>query len=906
MNMLKNTNKQGEKILLSGVAAAALGLINAKPQAVKAATLNGNRATKKTTRRTVKTKLNYQTETDSETAGETATADPADQDSGSQTKVNTADSTTSDQDQNFTTNTNDNTASETTQGPSTASNSQADKKEQKTDQFDPAAATRTIHTGTWASIKFTWDTDGTLTLVPGDSITFNGNYSDPSPISIQHATLDNNDPYHFDPLGFNVIQRIVVNGKFKVDGNAHGMFANLKYLTSITGLDNIDFSGADDMSSLFQDDEQLTSIGGLDKLKTQRVTNVAGMFEDCYALENVSLPSSFNFSQVKYMNAMFDNCKSLKSITFPSNIDTSKVINMNGMFNGCKNLTSIDVSHFDTENVLAFVSMFQGCSNLTTLDISSFDMSKAAVSSKDDKVYGLSNMLEGLTGLTKLILGPKCILTKDGNNVGFDTPTTWVNQGLGNPDLAKNTNIWSPTELMENYEGSRDYDTYTKYTGGIVRIHRHDENGQPLVDENNKQIPDQFLFGNEGDLIDEKQIDRSNFPNSGYSFKEIENFPEGGKFTSKEQIINALYTTINGNVTVQYRDEQGKPLVDQNGQQIPAKQLQGRISTPWTIGAPYFKGYAFVNATDRKGNTGITSGKYKKDPQIITLNYTSEAKPATIKYRDESGKLIAEDEEINGKIDEPKIVKPKKITGYTIKSIFINDVKQDSTEQAAFTLNENPQTILFVYTKNSDNPGNKVPAANVTVHYRDENGNNIAPDVILTGYVGDSYVSEAKVIPGYTLKIRPNNATGVFSSYPQDITYVYSKNNTNTVPNVPNVPNVPSVPNVPNVPNVPPINNPGNNDQNNTPTPVNRKPKTGKHHKTINKHPKAKIKNEVQHKQSNNSLKHNSLTPNAQNNASNTLPQTGNDKHNNLAMLALGSLALATALGAAWFGRKKD
>ena len=92
MNMHKNTNKQGEKILLSGVAAAALGLINAKPRTVKAATLNGNRATKKTTRRTVKTKLNYQTETGSETAGETATADPADQDSGSQTKVNTADS----------------------------------------------------------------------------------------------------------------------------------------------------------------------------------------------------------------------------------------------------------------------------------------------------------------------------------------------------------------------------------------------------------------------------------------------------------------------------------------------------------------------------------------------------------------------------------------------------------------------------------------------------------------------------------------------------------------------------------------------------------------------------------------------------------------------------------------------
>ena len=75
MNTHKNANKQGEKILLGGVAAAALGLINAKPQTVKAANQNATRATKKTVRRAVKTKLNYQSETASETEGEIATDD---------------------------------------------------------------------------------------------------------------------------------------------------------------------------------------------------------------------------------------------------------------------------------------------------------------------------------------------------------------------------------------------------------------------------------------------------------------------------------------------------------------------------------------------------------------------------------------------------------------------------------------------------------------------------------------------------------------------------------------------------------------------------------------------------------------------------------------------------------------
>ena len=38
----------------------------------------------------------------------------------------------------------------------------------------------------------------------------------------------------------------------------------------------------------------------------------------------------------------------------------------------------------------------------------------------------------------------------------------------------------------------------------------------------------------------------------------------------------------------------------------------------------------------------------------------------------------------------------------------------------------------------------------------------------------------------------------------------------------------------------------------------------------------------------------------------NALPQTGTEKRSSLAMLALGSLALATALGAAWLNRKKN
>ncbi|MGL5885157.1 MAG: LPXTG cell wall anchor domain-containing protein, partial [Bombilactobacillus sp.] len=214
-------------------------------------------------------------------------------------------------------------------------------------------------------------------------------------------------------------------------------------------------------------------------------------------------------------------------------------------------------------------------------------------------------------------------------------------------------------------------------------------------------------------------------------------------------------------------------------------------------------------------------------------------------------------------------------------------------------------------------------------------------------------VDTSKEFAGYTFKENKNPTVTAFISDPQDITLVYTKktgtgsngsgsngsgsngsgnsNPNNSVPNNTNSSsgNNGSV-NNPSSSNSQGSNSQGsntgnsnnnsssasngqnngsnlpNNEPNNIPSPVNRKPKTVKPHKTINKGFNIKDQNTIHNQQLANSLKNNGSSPNAQNNASNTLPQTGNDKHNSLAMLALGSLALATALGAAWFGRKKD
>ncbi|MEB3362839.1 MucBP domain-containing protein [Lactobacillus sp. R2/2] len=48
----------------------------------------------------------------------------------------------------------------------------------------------------------------------------------------------------------------------------------------------------------------------------------------------------------------------------------------------------------------------------------------------------------------------------------------------------------------------------------------------------------------------------------------------------------------------------------------------------------------------------------------------------------------------------------------------------------------------------------------VTVHYQDETGKQLAPDQILTGNVGEGYLTQEVALAGYKLTQRPANATG--------------------------------------------------------------------------------------------------------------------------------------------------
>ena len=1043
MNTHKNANKQGEKILLGGVAAVALGLINAKPQTVKAANQNGTRATKKTASRAVKTKLTYQNETDSETEGETATNDDP---IGSENSVGTASSNPEiGQGQ---AGANSNPASGSNQNPA-ADDAIGDKQEAGSAQFDHANEIRDSNTtisSTWENIPVTFH-NGVLSIgEKGKTYTINN--SDNKDISID---------MNIDNVSGTDITEIDINAPIAIIGSAETLFYHLLNLTSINGLDKLDTSKVTSMLQMFMDCTKMTSLD-LSSFNTTNVTNFSTMFafdpsltsvdlssftvrdgattmgmfvisdDDTPSLSKLILGKGFKFTtrngrpnnslqqpgtwvnmgegdgsltkgtnqwssadfMTKYQgdrdhdtyvrytggivtvhrqdedgkqlvdqdgkqipdeklfgnisdsvtvdtskefagytfkenqnptitafisdpqtitlvystsktdntwegvpftfnngvlslgengktypidnsgnkersyaldtrdisisqnikgvnvdeikeidlnaniaiigsaNGLFKNLKNLATIKGLSNLDTSQVTNMEQMFSNCPKLTALDLSSLNTDNVVSYSSMFSGDTALTSVDLSSF---KVAANTE------VKDMFNSCSSLTKLTLG------KDFKFIGSiglnDLSGTWVNMGEGNGSLTKGTNHWSSADFMTKYQGDRDHDTYVRYTGGIVTVHRQDEEGKQLVNQDGKEIPDEKLFGNISDSV---TVDTSK-EFAGYKFKENKN-SDVKAFISDPQDITLVYTK---NSTTPSTPVKAKPV---------------------TV---YYKYKA-----DNGELVEIPGTNPENFPKDTTTSVVGDHVPISF----------------------------KSIEGYTPNSYQINnDNIVKSTNVPEIALAADPQSVNLIYTKSDNNNGSNTvntgttvtsPAAiapAVTVHYQDEYGNTIAPDRVVQGRIGDGYTTGAETVSGYALKTRPDNATGFFNNNPQSVTYVYSKSAGNTTATVP-ADNTASAENEPT-----PI-----------PTHKTKKSKAVKHHQTANKGLKERHQAKRQTKLAATSGKLNKAAndPQKVTQGNTTLPQTGTEKRNSFAMLALGSLALATALGAAWLNRKKD
>lgn len=134
------------------------------------------------------------------------------------------------------------------------------------------------------------------------------------------------------------------------------------------------------LSSFFEELKSLTSISGLENLNTTHVTDMSKMFYNCYKLNSLNL-SQFNTGNVEKMNEMFYNCHELNSLDL-SAFNTTKVNNMYRMFYYCF-VRTIDLSSFNTANVENMDEMFAGASLVVNIYASDLFKTDKLTSSKD-------------------------------------------------------------------------------------------------------------------------------------------------------------------------------------------------------------------------------------------------------------------------------------------------------------------------------------------------------------------------------------------------------------------------------------------------------------------------------------------------------------------------------------------
>ena len=104
----------------------------------------------------------------------------------------------------------------------------------------------------------------------------------------------------------------------------------------------------------------LTTIEGLENLNTSSVTDMSRMFSGCSGLKELNV-SHFNTSAVKDMREMFSGCSGLKELNV-SNFNTSAVTDVREMFSGCSGLKTIySANTWRCENSRY---MFYGCTQL--------------------------------------------------------------------------------------------------------------------------------------------------------------------------------------------------------------------------------------------------------------------------------------------------------------------------------------------------------------------------------------------------------------------------------------------------------------------------------------------------------------------------------------------------------------
>ena len=838
MNKGLDHNKRTGALLFSSLTAAALGLMSLNTNVVKA---DSNSGTQDTTRSFNKNDNDSRVKT--RVANNTVS-----QVNNQVVTTNNANTTAPEGNTNGTTDNADETQNggvESPQGNNKDSNSQTsagnDQPETDITKNENKISTKTIKTGKWGNADVRYDSDTNV-------LTVSGSHDKDNPTIVSNAGLvagflgqDGRDPECTH------VKKVIFDGYFKVVGDVKSVFLRLRGLTDIEGLENVDTSEATTMYAWFAQCSSLKHVD-LSHFNTSNVKNMNSMFEACTNLEDLDL-SKFDTSQVKDMSYMFAGCESLKELDL-QNFNTSQVTDMSFMFAECKGLEKLNVTSFDTSKVKNMEYMFNCCASLPTVDVRNFN------------THNVTNMAAMFCMYYFHISGT-------GQVFGWDSKLTSLD--LSNFDTSNVTDMggmfFKCTKLKELNISSFDTSKVTTMNSMFQACNKL--TSLDLSNFNTANVTDMYgMFRDTNSLIslNVSSFDTRNVTNMGQMFYLYVD-------TSKNKYpeLSNLRTLDISNFNISNTTYCGYMLKGQAGLLVLKLGKGNKNVSQMGLDTPGTWLNVGVNGTMQRPEA---SEKWSSD-QLIN-NWKDGAKDETYvrettitaHYQDEKGKTLAPDETYTGTYSTPYEAKVKEIPGYVLTAM---------PKNAKGLIGENVDDIMFIYQKPTDNGNGKTPvkAADVTVHYEDENGNQIAPNVILSGNVGDGYQTETKTISGYTLKTRPNNATGFFTSQPQDVVYVYTKNDQSAKE-----------------PGKEPGQEPSDNDNSHN-SSGNAKPNKNK--KGTHKTNKKATKESKSTSKPNNAREQLGKSTGASK-KTRTLAQTGSDRKSQIGMLLLGISALVLSL----------
>ncbi|EJQ0571346.1 MucBP domain-containing protein [Listeria innocua] len=521
----------------------------------------------------------------------------------------------------------------------------------------------------------------------------------------------------------------------QIDNEEFTKFANLKSLETL----DVTWNNISDLAALTADDH-ITHLN----LSYNKFTNVAPI-------------ATMKKLKVLYLNnnnlTSIDSLNTLRglSIAYADNNSITDLSKLKDFFEGMAVVGDYKGLQVNNQTItLPTINIKEGAtaiSNNPTLDIDGEKMPVSSISdagtvSADNKTVSFSNLPIGTKTVTY-------------------NATFTATSAKGVP-LSYSIKVSQPIKVSEK-------------TNSAVNVFYKDENGDELA-------PSETISGKSGENYQttEKTI-------TNYKLKEIEG-QASGQFGDSDTTVTYVYEKADGApVTVKYVDGDGNELATSD-------TLNGKIDAPYQSTAKSITGWA-VKTTPANANGVFTNAN-----QTVTYVYEkASGAPVTVKYVDEDGNELATADTLNGKIDAPYQSTAKSLSGWAVKTTPANatGVFTDTNQTVTYVyerVDGAPVTVKYVDGDGNElaTPGNatgvftdtnqtvtyvyeKADGAPVTVKYVDGDGNELATPDTLNGKLDTSYAATAKNLSGWKLTVTPANATGVFTTDAQTVTFVYAK-----------------------------------------------------------------------------------------------------------------------------------